>query len=421
MTTWESTLFFLFVSMFFWVLLIYYSVLTVAGIIFRARSRPKAPLREYPSVSIFIPAYNEGVVLAPTLDAMVKLNYPGELTVYVLNDNSKDNTGEIAQFYADLFPRIRHIVVPPGTPKGKSRVLNYGLSISQSEYFAVYDADNQPEPDALKFLVEDAVRTLNAVGAVGYVKTVNEQTNWLTRMIALEFQVFQLLMQCGRWKLISLGSLTGTNMLLSRKAIEEVGGYDTRALAEDADLTLTLTAKGWLLPIVPESVTWEQEPETFSVWLRQRTRWSQGNFYILLKACRERSWLQGRVIIHIIQQFTIYLGFAGLLLASDTWLVMGLLGKTVGDYKAPLLLIWFQSYVVYLMQLVSAQTVDNRISPVNLVIATIMYVTYAQLFLILLVRGAYFTIKQQLVADAPVWDKTTRFSSPNVRNRNMGA
>lgn len=87
------------------------------------------------------------------------------------------------------------IFVFPGEPKGKSRVLNYGLSISDGEYFCVYDADNQPEPHALRMLVEHAETTEDAVGAVGHVRTVNEKRNWLTRMISLEFQIFQLLMQ----------------------------------------------------------------------------------------------------------------------------------------------------------------------------------------------------------------------------------
>ncbi|QJW48035.1 glycosyltransferase family 2 protein [bacterium BFN5] len=402
--------FFLIVCIFFWLLLGYYSLLTVAGILYRVEKRHSPKLTRYPSVSIFIPAYNEGIVLSATLDAMLKLDYPGELTVYVLNDHSKDNTGEIAQFYADLFPRIRHILVPPGMPKGKSRVLNHGLSISQSEYFAVYDADNQPEPAALRLLVEAAVNTPKAVGAVGYVKTINEERNLLTRMISLEFQVFQLLMQAGRWKLFKTGSLTGTNMLVARSAIEQVGGYDPYALAEDADLTLTLTAAGGLLPIIPESVTWEQEPETFAVWLKQRTRWSQGNIYILAKSFYEYSWLRGRVLVHIVQQFIVYVGFAGLLIASDVWLILGLTGTIREHYSAPLLLLWFYSYMVYLLQLLSAQTVDQRLTLSNIFVAIIMYVTYAQLFLILLIRGAYSYFRHQHGSSSgPVWDKTDRF------------
>jgi cellulose synthase/poly-beta-1,6-N-acetylglucosamine synthase-like glycosyltransferase len=270
----------------------------------------------------------------------------------------------------------------------------------------------------LRLLVETAMRTPNAVGAVGYVKTMNERTNWLTRMIALEFQVFQLLMQCGRWKLFKIGSLPGTNMLVSRQAIEAAGGYDPYALAEDADLTLTLTAKGGFIPIVPEAVTWEQEPENFSVWLKQRTRWSQGNLYILGKALRERSWLSGRVLIHLAQQFVVYIGFTLMLILSDIWLVLGLFGQVTVSYNGPLALLWFQSYLVYLLQLVSAQTVDRKISPLNLLIASIMYFTYAQFFLILLIRGTYLLLRQRKTA-VPIWDKTARVKVEPMRTRNF--
>ncbi|MGG4033977.1 glycosyltransferase family 2 protein [Paenibacillus cisolokensis] len=195
-----------FVAICFWLLVLYYSILTVGGFLFRARKKPKTkPLKHYPSVAVLIPAHNEGVVMADTLHAMSKLEYPGELRIYLLNDSSTDETGEIAQYYDDSYAHIHHIEVPPGTPRGKSRVLNYGISIS---------------------------------------------------MIALEFSAFQLLMQAGRWGLFKLGSLTGTNLIIRRDILERVGEYDPYALAEDADLTLTLTHIGGLLPIVPDARTW---------------------------------------------------------------------------------------------------------------------------------------------------------------------
>ena len=106
---------------------------------------------------------------------MAKIEYPGKLNVYLLNDNSQDETPEIGDDFDRAYAHIHHIRVPPGEPKGKSRVLNYGLSISDGEYFCVYDADNQPEPHALRMLVEHAETTKDAVGAVGHVRTVNEK------------------------------------------------------------------------------------------------------------------------------------------------------------------------------------------------------------------------------------------------------
>lgn len=62
-------------------------------------------------------------------------------------------------------------------------------------------------------------------------------------MISLEFP--NLPAPYAIWTLVTIqtGSLTGTNMLLRRSALEELGGYDPYAIAEDAELTLRITQK----------------------------------------------------------------------------------------------------------------------------------------------------------------------------------
>jgi len=399
----------LIVMIFFWLLLIFYSVLTVAGVWYRLQKRPIPELEHYPSVALLIPAHNEGVVIADTLRAMARLEYPGKLDVYLLNDNSADETGDIADEFAKVFSHIHHIKVPPGEPKGKSRVLNYGLSISDSDYFIVYDADNEPESDALIRLVERAETTENAAGAVGYVKTKNASANTLTRMIALEFQVFQLLMQCGRWAVFKLGSLAGTNMLLKRSVLEEAGGYDPYALAEDAELTIRISAKGLKLPVVPESKTWEQEPERLKIFIKQRTRWLIGNLYLLEKSFHDLSHWRGRTFILSIQHVLTYLVFILLLLFSDGFFIASLFGVTLPKMAAPLLLLWFMSYIVYTMQLLSAVVVDRNVSFANILYVLIMYFTYAQIFIVMLVRSFFIYVKNRIRKTDIAWDKTARF------------
>jgi cellulose synthase/poly-beta-1,6-N-acetylglucosamine synthase-like glycosyltransferase len=392
----------------FWLLLFYYLLLTIAGVLYR--SRPSLPsLKAYPSVAVLIPAYNEGKVLSGTLTAMTQLQYPGKLRILVLNDQSTDETGDVADQFAALFPFIEHVLVPTGLLKGKARVLNYGLSLVSADYIAVYDADNQPEPDALRLLIEAAEQTPGAIGAVGYVKTINRYKNVLTEMIALEFSVFQLLMQCGGWSLFHLGMLPGTNMVVSRHALLDAGGWDEYALAEDAELTLRLTVGGGKIPIVPASRTWEQEPETFRVWWKQRSRWMQGNVYLILKALKTRSLWSGRTFLPIIQMLSVYLFFACFLLLSDTWFVLGLWKHMGPVLYVPLLLLWFQAWLFYVIQLLTAMTVDRMINGRSVFIAGMMYFTYAQLWIVLLLKGWIRQWRLRKAADLPVWDKTIRF------------
>jgi cellulose synthase/poly-beta-1,6-N-acetylglucosamine synthase-like glycosyltransferase len=394
---------------FFWMLLLFYSALTISGVWFRISKRPTPALEHYPSVSVLVPARNEEIVLEDTLRAMGRLRYKGDLEIFLLDDNSSDGTSAIAKEFAAVFSRIHYIPVPAGNLSGKSRVLNYGLSLSDSEYFVVYDADNEPEPDAVEKLVEIAVTTKNAAGAVGYVKTKNADANLLTSMIALEFQVFQLLMQCGRWAFLKLGSLAGTNMLLKRSIIEDLGGYDERALAEDAELTVRLTAAGYALPVVPESRTWEQEPEGIRTFIKQRTRWLTGNIYLLEKSLSELSHWKGKTFFLSLQHVLTYLVFVVVLLFSDIFFIMGITGNELPQAEVPMLMLWFMSYFVYTTQLLSALVVDRNVSAKNVALVFIMYFTYAQLFIVLLLRSFSLYLWSRFKGQAISWDKTKRF------------
>ncbi len=402
-------LFFIAVMSFFWILLLYYSWLTIGGVIHRRSKYPYQSLDFYPSVSILIPAHNEGVVMEHTLRAMQALQYPGTLNVYLLDDNSSDDTEAIGMEFSQLFNRIHYVKVPPGEPKGKSRVLNYGLQLIETEYFLVYDADNQPEPDAVIKLVEAAEQTEDAVGAVGYVKTINAKKNLLTRMIALEFEVFQLLMQCGRWYWWKMGSLAGTNMLLKVSALEAIGGYDEYALAEDAELTIRIASKGWLLPVVPEARTWEQEPEKLKIFFRQRTRWLIGNLYILEKSFKDFSFWNRSTFVHSIQHVTTYLFFVVLLFASNVTLILSLLDVIAVSLTIPLLMVWFMSYIVYTSQILSAQVLERDTDTFQVFVGCFMYFTYAQLFLILLAKSIFSYVVNRVRKRTILWDKTERF------------
>ncbi|MHA6259367.1 glycosyltransferase family 2 protein [Sporosarcina sp. CAU 1771] len=399
----------LFTTLLFLTLLSYYSLLLVAGVYNRLRT-PKTPILDYyPGVDILIPAHNEGVVIKDTIEAMIAIEYPGDLQIFILNDNSIDTTAEIAQVYDDAFKNVHHIRVPPGEPRGKSRVLNHGLSISFNKYYCVYDADNQPEPDALIKLVATAEQDEQSAGAVGYVRTMNESANWLTRMISIEFQVFQLLMQSGRWQLFKTGSLTGTNMLVKRSVIDSLGGYDPYAIAEDAELTLRITKAGYFLPIVPDSITWEQEPETLSVYIKQRTRWLQGNLYIVEKTLTSPGYFRGKLLVHSIHQLMVYVIFWLFLLVSYVWFILGIFDVFTIENSYPLLFIWYLSYIIYTAQLFAAQATQRTFTPINIFISIIMYFTYAQLFSYLFVRSLILYIKAKKNREVIGWDKTERF------------
>src|SRR5690606_4410422 len=106
------------------------------------------------------------------------------LEVVVINDNSSDRTGEIIDEYAKKYPFIKTVhTKPPNAGKGKSGALNQGLNHSTGEIIVVYDADNTPEPNALRYLALGLLKDEKAGAMVGKFRVINAKKNLLTKLI----------------------------------------------------------------------------------------------------------------------------------------------------------------------------------------------------------------------------------------------
>ncbi len=91
--------------------------------------------------SIVIPAYNEGKRLAPTLEKVLAYvaQRGWDAEVIVVNDGSRDDTGEIVRRFAEINPRV-HLVENPGN-RGKGYSVRNGMLKAQGEVIVFSDAD----------------------------------------------------------------------------------------------------------------------------------------------------------------------------------------------------------------------------------------------------------------------------------------
>jgi cellulose synthase/poly-beta-1,6-N-acetylglucosamine synthase-like glycosyltransferase len=395
----------------FWIVLLYYLMLGAAGLAMRGNYRRSPEPAEWPGVTVLIPCHNEAKVIDATLAALVAQEYPKDkLKIFVLNDRSQDGTGKIARKVAAIHPFVRVFDVPPGENQGKARVLNYGLGRVTTPFISVYDADNRPEPQALRRLISRALAEPGLAGSVGYVRTLNLGRNLLTRMIGLEFMVFQLLMQCGRWYLFKIGSLTGTNYVLRSDVVRDAGGWNELALAEDLDLTVELTVRKLRVAVAPDARTWEQEPEKVSVWVRQRTRWIRGNLFTAMRIIRTGSYKKSAAIFaELVQLITVYLLFTGVLVASDIYFFGGLAGVFRSPLAAvPFLILWYMMAGIYWFQLTAGAAMEGDANAENMGTALLMYFTYSQAWLVPMLRAVIQWVTGRRVRGL-VWEKTVRF------------
>lgn len=392
-------------------------VLALAGYAYSfvsARTRRDLPIpEEWPGVSILVPAHNEEIVMAGTVESLLHLDYPRDrMEILVVDDSSTDATRRVLEGLMAADRRVKLVAIPPGLGgKGKSHALNVALRYAKYDLIAVYDADNSPEPPALRYLVAELLADPKLAATVGKVRTLNHYTNFLTRCIAIEFMSFQWIVQGGRWLLFRLASLPGTNFVIRREALERTGSWDPGAIADDAELTVRLQQEGYDIKFVPYAVTWEPEPQDWGVWMRQRLRWARGGTYVVRKFLPRLYRLRSRdVLLEVVHLVTIYHVFFAILVLSDLILCGGLLAGYAGSAtKGPLMALWLLAIGLFLLQMAIGLALEKENSLPNLLTAAAMYFTYCQAWVYICAKAHYLDVVKHEKLE---WDKTVRSPRP---------
>lgn len=402
-----------------WIMLLYHMFLMLGGYLHFLRFENVMPEWDkkmqgsLPKVSVLIPAHNEAVVIKNTLNAMIRLNYPRDkLEVIVINDNSSDKTGDIARHIAKDHSFI-HVVntVHPYSGKGKSSALNFGFKTATGKYIAVYDADNTPEPDAIYNLVMGLENDEKAGAMVGKFRVINAKKSLLTRFINIETITFQWMAQAGRWFWFKMATIPGTNFMIRRSIIEELGGWDENALAEDTELSIRVYDLGYHIRFFPAAITWEQEPETWRVWWRQRTRWARGNQYVVLKFLLSFFKLKRKLIVFDLFYFffTYFLFFFGVIMSNIIFITNLFidLHLTIGTVA---IVLWILAYLLYVTEVYMTLSIEaTEMTIANFFIVLFMYFTYSQLWIFLVIYALYLEIKRIIFNQEIKWYKTERF------------
>ncbi len=101
-----------------------------------------------PLVSVIIPAYNAGKYIHETLDSVIGQTWP-LLEVFVIDDESSDNTVEIARKYIS-----ERISVVEQKNSGACVARNKGLALSKGKYLQFLDADDVLSHDKIERQIE---------------------------------------------------------------------------------------------------------------------------------------------------------------------------------------------------------------------------------------------------------------------------
>ncbi len=254
-----------------------YGVYTSLALTHKKRKLKKQPIvinENYkPFVSIMIPAHNEELVIAHTVENIRNLTYKN-IEIILIDDRSEDNTLEVIKSLADKFDNVKYLSRKKDAFPGKSAVLNDALVIAQGEAILVFDADATVEPDFLSKLVPNLEP--EDVGAVQARKVIrNSDTNILTKCQNNEYTLDTYL-QVGRDAIKGAVELRGNGELIKRKALDDIGGWNNYTITDDLDMSTRLHIKGWDVRYCLDAKVYEEGVCYIIPLFRQRRRWLEG-------------------------------------------------------------------------------------------------------------------------------------------------
>ncbi|HEY1079495.1 MAG TPA: poly-beta-1,6-N-acetyl-D-glucosamine synthase [Bdellovibrio sp.] len=251
-----------------------------AFVFYFKREKKKAPFSDFSAqpFSILIPCFNEEKTAEATIRSLDHI--PADnCEIIAINDGSRDRTQAVLESLAMTRPHMR--VVNLVQNRGKAAALTLGALASRHEFILCIDADSELDGDAPRHMLEH-FRDENVAGVTGNPRVKNRGT-LVGRLQVGEFSALVGMIKRYHQTLGRLFALSGVLVMFRKSAIESVGYWDTDTVTEDVGISWKLQTSGWTLKYEPKATCDVLMPDTLKGLWKQRLRWAQGGFEVVLK------------------------------------------------------------------------------------------------------------------------------------------
>ena len=251
----------------------------------RLQNSKSNPISHFPSVTIQLPIYNEKYVAQRLIDAVCKMEYPKEKIEIQVLDDSDDETSELVQL---VVQRYRHEGYDINILRREYRIgykagaLQNGLKSAKGEFIAIFDADFIPPTNLLKKALP-----YFANSKIGLVQCrwghINETYSVLTGAQAVSLDLHFLVEQKAKSISHLFMNFNGTAGMWRASCIVDSGGWHTRTLVEDLDLSYRAQMRGWKCIFVEDIIVRGELPVQMNAAKRQQFRWAKGSVQVASK------------------------------------------------------------------------------------------------------------------------------------------
>lgn len=241
---------------------------------------------DLPAVLVQIPVFNERHVVARCVEAIGKLDWPRDrLNIQLLDDSTDDSLEIGAEAIAKLVAEgINASQVTREDRVGyKAGALEHGMTLDESPYIAIFDADFVPEPDFLKRAIVPLLEDDGLALVQGRWEHLNPHANLLTRAQSIGIDGHFGIEQGARaWSGLAM-NFNGTGGLWRRQAIIEAGGWEHDTLTEDMDLSYRAQLIGWRCTYRSDIPVPAELPDDLPSFAQQQFRWAKGSIQTAIK------------------------------------------------------------------------------------------------------------------------------------------
>jgi hyaluronan synthase len=249
---------------------------------FRYRTPPLADPAEAPAMTVIIPAYNEGAMVARSIESVAEARYPRDrLEIFVVDDGSGDDTWTHIERAAARFPGLV-TTLRFERNRGKRAALEAGFRRGRGEIMVTIDSDSVIEPDTL-LAMAGAFRDPKVGAVAGKVSVFNRDHGLIPRMLkvrfALSFDFLRAVQSTYRTVYCCPGALAGYRGKVVRKVLDAWVGQRFLGRActygEDRALTNDILNEGYDCVYQRAAVVHTLVPTTYRRLCKMFLRWDR--------------------------------------------------------------------------------------------------------------------------------------------------
>lgn len=324
----------------------------------------------YPHVDVFIATHNEPVeLLYKTVNACTFMEYPDKkkVHIYLCDDGNRTKVKELANAFGIGYLGMEN------NSHAKSGNLNHALSKTTSPLIATFDADMIPRSSFLLktvpyFLLPKLKKRedgkweqrsedeMDKSFKIGFIQTPQSFYNpdlfqfnlYGEKTIPNEQDFFSREVNNIRNSINGV-AYTGSNTVIAREALEDIGGFPTDTITEDFETGILIQSRGYTTYSTEEPQAAGLTPDNIQSMIKQRVRWARG----VIQSCKNTKipFTKGLTMGAKISYFVSFLYWWSFL--NRFIFILAPIMFALFDFKVveadflELIIFWLPSYIAY--------------------------------------------------------------------------